>query len=199
MDVGASMPLTTVTGASFQQRTKIILVSKEEAMLDYIKGKKTHSSNKEYPVTRWPFAQTWALKFWGPEPSCCKTRWHLRPALLAWGTSSIMPELTTEAKGHTSKSDDNFDYIAANSREKPYLCLPCQKSCSARQASLAITSLRRKLSQTRIYWFHFSQNSILLYCEMHHSHTVERTEQSNTVVYSDSLAVAVEKRRKDKW
>ena len=47
MDIGTSMPLTTVTGASFQQRTKIFLVSKEEAMLDNIKGEKIHSSNKK--------------------------------------------------------------------------------------------------------------------------------------------------------
>lgn len=34
MEVGASVPLTAVTGAAFQQRAKIILVSEEEAMLD---------------------------------------------------------------------------------------------------------------------------------------------------------------------
>lgn len=45
MDIGASMPLTTVTGASFQQRTKILLVSKEEAMLDNINARKTQSNN----------------------------------------------------------------------------------------------------------------------------------------------------------
>lgn len=57
MDVGTSVSLTTVTGASFQQRTKIILVPKKEAKLDN-KGKKTHSSNKVYPVTTRPFVGT---------------------------------------------------------------------------------------------------------------------------------------------
>lgn len=57
MDVGTSVPLTAVTAASFQQRTKIIVVSKEEAMLGNIRGK-TLSSNKEYLVTTWPFTGT---------------------------------------------------------------------------------------------------------------------------------------------
>jgi len=46
-----------------------------------------------------------------------------------------MPELTREPKGHTSKSEDNFDYIRTNSTGRPYLCLPRQKSFSARHAS----------------------------------------------------------------
>lgn len=57
MDIGTSVPLTAVTAASFQQRTEIIVVSKEEATLGNIRDK-TDSSNKEYLVTTWPFAGT---------------------------------------------------------------------------------------------------------------------------------------------
>lgn len=60
MEVCASVPLTTVTGTSFQQRTKIIIVSKEGDTFGYINSQTTHSGNKDYLVTLWPLH--------GPEP-----------------------------------------------------------------------------------------------------------------------------------
>lgn len=46
MEVCASVPLTTVTGTSFQQRTKIIMVSKEGDTFGNIKSKKTTQVTK---------------------------------------------------------------------------------------------------------------------------------------------------------
>lgn len=46
MEVCASVPLTTVTGTSFQQRTKIIVVSKEGDTFGNIKSKKTTQVTK---------------------------------------------------------------------------------------------------------------------------------------------------------
>lgn len=46
MEVCTSVPLTTVTGTSFQQRTKIIMVSKEGDTFGNIKSKKTTQVTK---------------------------------------------------------------------------------------------------------------------------------------------------------
>lgn len=125
--------------------------------------------------------------------------WHLRPAPLARRTSNIMPELSTEPKGHTYKSEDNFDYITANSRERPYLCLPRQKSCSARHASVAITqSMKEEAIRNKDFLIPLfrKQYSPLLW-DKPFSQSGERIEQSNTVAYSrqSSCSCGKEKER----